>query len=71
VLRVSRATISVVDGGRAGLHTVRAVAAFLGVSRATVYALCDRGELPHVRVGNSIRITGETLRAMLDRSLSR
>ena len=28
----------------------------LGVCRDTVYRLCDRGELLHVRIGNAIRI---------------
>jgi excisionase family DNA binding protein len=38
------------------LLTVREVAERLGVSTATVYALRERGELPHVRVSNAIRI---------------
>ena len=38
------------------LLSVREVAARLGVSTATVYKLCERGELPHVRVSNAIRI---------------
>src|SRR4051812_45206831 len=31
------------------------VAAMLGVCRATIYKLCDRGDLAHVRVSNAIR----------------
>jgi excisionase family DNA binding protein len=38
------------------LLTVREVAERLGVCTATVYGLCERGELPHVRVSNAIRI---------------
>ncbi len=38
------------------LLSVREVAARLGVSTATIYALCDRGQVPHVRVSNAIRI---------------
>jgi excisionase family DNA binding protein len=38
------------------LLTVREAAAILKVSTATVYALVKRGELPHVRVSNAIRI---------------
>jgi excisionase family DNA binding protein len=28
----------------------------LGVSKSTVYALCKRGEIPHLRIQNAIRI---------------
>jgi excisionase family DNA binding protein len=35
--------------------TVKEVADRFGVCTATVYAMCKRGELRHVRVGNSIR----------------
>ena len=38
------------------LLSVREAAARLGVSTATVYKLCERGELPQVRVSNTIRI---------------
>ncbi len=38
------------------LLTTVEVANHLGVCRATVYALCERGELPCVRVSNAIRI---------------
>jgi excisionase family DNA binding protein len=47
------------------LLTVREVAARLRTSTATVYALCDRGELPHARVSNAIRIRPENLDAYL------
>jgi excisionase family DNA binding protein len=48
--------LRVVDGRRDALLTVREVAARLGVCTATVYALCERGLLRHVRVLNAIRV---------------
>ena len=42
--------------GSEALLAVRKVAARLGVSTATVYTLCERGHLKHVRVLNAIRI---------------
>jgi excisionase family DNA binding protein len=38
------------------LLTVKDVAKQLGVCSATVYRLCDRGELPYLRIVDSIRI---------------
>jgi excisionase family DNA binding protein len=47
----------------ARLLTVAEVAELLRLSRATVYKLCDSGELPHLRISNSIRVAlGEVLR---------
>ncbi len=43
-------------GGRGQLLRVADVAEQLGVCNATVYRLCEIGELPHLRVVNSIRI---------------
>ena len=43
------------------LLTVRQVAQHLAVSRAPVYRLFDRGELPHLRVSSCIRIRREDL----------
>jgi excisionase family DNA binding protein len=39
-----------------GLFTITETGAFLKVSRATVYNLMDRGELPFVKVGRTRRI---------------
>jgi len=47
------------------LLTVRETATRLKVSTATVYALCDRGELPHFRVLNSIRVRVADLEAFV------
>ncbi len=38
------------------LLTVREVAERLGVCRASVYAMVERGDIPHVRVGTRVRI---------------
>ena len=48
------------------LLSVRQVAAQLGVCTATVYALCARGELPHVRVLNAIRVASGDLEAFVE-----
>ena len=50
------------------LLTVRQVAHWLNVSTATVYALCGRGELAHVRISNAIRIVPDELESFLMRS---
>jgi excisionase family DNA binding protein len=43
-------------GGRNRLLRVGEVAEHLGVSKAAVYGLCERGELPYVWVVTSMRI---------------
>jgi excisionase family DNA binding protein len=50
-----------VDGSKGHLLTVRAVAAVLGVSTATVYKLAARGDLRSVRVSNALRIHPDAL----------
>jgi excisionase family DNA binding protein len=59
--------LAVLYGGRGRLLLVGEVAEQLGVCAATVYRLCERGELPHVRIVNSIRIRPDDLRALLER----
>jgi excisionase family DNA binding protein len=49
-------TFRSIAGGADHLLSVREVGASLGVSIATVYKLCERSELSHVRVSNAIRI---------------
>jgi excisionase family DNA binding protein len=47
------------------LLSVRQVAKLLGVCRATVYALCQRGELPHLRIRNAIRVDVQEMKEIL------
>ena len=51
----------------APLLSVRETAERLRVSTATVYALCGRGELRHVRVSNAIRLRVEDLEDFIRR----
>jgi excisionase family DNA binding protein len=46
---------------------VREAAAVLRVYTATVYKLCERGELPHLRVSNAIRVLASDLAAAVNR----
>ncbi|MDF0532533.1 helix-turn-helix domain-containing protein [Tsukamurella sp. 8F] len=50
----SRVSISVPRAGQ-----------ILGVSRATAYALVERGEVPSVRVGGRVLVPTAALRALL------
>jgi excisionase family DNA binding protein len=52
------------------LLTVKQVAVLLGVCRATVYAMVERGELPHVRLGGLVRIRPDELTAAVARGRS-
>jgi len=47
------------------LLTVREVARSLSVAPSTVYALCARGQLPHARVANAIRVSPRDVAAYL------
>jgi excisionase family DNA binding protein len=47
--------------------TVRGVAALLGVSTATIYKLCWAGELPYIRVLDTMRIASAAVAAFLAR----
>jgi excisionase family DNA binding protein len=51
-----------------GFMTVPQVAKRLGVCRSTVYQLCERGELPHVRVSNAIRVPVRAIAEFIGRN---
>jgi excisionase family DNA binding protein len=46
----------VLPGVAAKFVSPREAAALLGVNRETIYRLCTRGELPHLRVGAALRV---------------
>ena len=52
-----------------GLMTVSEAAAFLSLSRATLYTLMDRGELPFVKLGRSRRIPRRAVIQLAARAL--
>src|SRR5713101_6201436 len=47
------------------LLSIREVAAQLAVCRATAYRLCQRGEIPHLRISNAIRVPQAALETFL------
>jgi excisionase family DNA binding protein len=53
------------------LLTVREVAAQLRACTATVYRLCDEGQLRHIRMLNAIRVDPIDLAAFIDARRSR
>jgi excisionase family DNA binding protein len=42
----------------------------IGIGRSKVYALLASGELPSIRIGGSIRVPVDHLRAWIDRQLA-
>ena len=48
------------------LCTVRQVADRLSLSRSTIYALMDRGRLPHVKLGRSRRIRWDDVLKLIE-----
>jgi len=61
---ISHGSLRAIVAGVAVL-TVKEVATLLRVSTDSVYGLCARGELPHVRVSNAIRIATIDLSAFI------
>ena len=56
---------AVIEGGVGRLLSVRDVAEILNVHRATVYKICERGELRHMRVSNAVRVSPRDLAAYI------
>ncbi len=46
------------------------VAEAIGIGRSKVYALLASGELPSIRIGGSVRVPVNALRAWIDRQLA-
>lgn len=54
---------------RRGLARVPEAEQFLGISRASVYGLMERGELAYVKLGKSRRIPWSALEGLIERNL--
>jgi excisionase family DNA binding protein len=52
-----------------GFDRIAEAQAFLGLSRASIYALMDKGELPYARFGRSRRIPRRALVEFAARSI--
>ena len=55
---------------RDGLAKVQDACQFLSISRASVYGLMEKGELPFIKIGKSRRIEWPELEALVARSRS-
>jgi excisionase family DNA binding protein len=64
------ADLRVLWGGRDRLLKIGEVAEHLDVSSATVYGLCERGELPYVWVVTSMRIRPRDLEEFIASSVT-
>jgi excisionase family DNA binding protein len=52
-----------------GLLTIEQVGALLAMSRSTVYALMDRGDLAYVQLGRARRVPKRAATQLLERNL--
>ena len=52
-------------GSKPALLCIRQVAQLVGVSTATIYRLCTRGDVQHFRISNAIRVCADDLAAFL------
>jgi excisionase family DNA binding protein len=52
-------------GGRDRLLRVAEVAEMLGVGAWAIYRFCENGDLPHVRIDNSIRVRPRDLQEFI------
>jgi len=61
----STADLAALHGGRDRLLGVAEVAAMLAVGAWAIYGLCENGDLPHVRINNSIRVRPRDLQEFI------
>ncbi|MBI4397467.1 MAG: helix-turn-helix domain-containing protein [Elusimicrobia bacterium] len=47
------------------LLTLKQTSAMLNIGKSKLYALCETGQFPHVRIGGSIRIIDDDVRRMI------
>jgi excisionase family DNA binding protein len=59
------ADLQVLWGGRDRLLRVTEVAEMLAVGPWRIYQVCETGELPHIRINNSIRVRPKDLEAFI------
>jgi excisionase family DNA binding protein len=52
------------------LLSPREVAEKIGVSRETVYSLIKKGEIPHCKLGGSVRVPASALHAVINARVS-
>ena len=55
--------------GAEGLATVKAAAAFLCLSRSTIYNLMDSGRLPYARIGRARRLPWAGVRRFAEQAI--
>jgi excisionase family DNA binding protein len=67
VVSAGRPPLRAIDGGCPNLLTVSEIAARLALSHATVYRMLERGDIPCVSIGRSLRVAGVDLDAFLAR----
>jgi excisionase family DNA binding protein len=60
-----RPSLRAIDGGWQNLLTVPEIAARIALSNATVYRMLERGEIPCVSIGRSLRVPPADLEAFI------
>jgi excisionase family DNA binding protein len=64
-----RATPDMQQHRGAGLASVKDAERYLGLSRATIYQLMEKGELRYAKIGRSRRIPWSALEQLVEKSM--
>ncbi len=51
--------------------TIPEVAAYLKISKAKIYLMVQRGELPHIKIGKNVRVRQSDLQGWLEKHATR